>query len=399
MKGKKILLGITGSIAAYKSAVLVRLLVKAGAEVRVVMTDSAIDFITPLTLATLSKHEVYSKYYNAETGLWHNHVELGLWPDLFLIAPLSANTLSAMAQGRCDNLLLAIYLSARCPVWGAPAMDLDMYAHPAVDSNMEILKKHGVHLIPAAVGELASGLSGQGRMPEPEEIVNHLVDFFQTQQRWKGKKVLITSGPTREAIDPVRFISNHSSGKMGKALAEQCALLGAEVVFITGPTQILPSSPLISIHHVESAEEMALAATEHFPQVDIAILAAAVADYTPTVQESVKIKKAEETLHLALKKTKDIAALLGQSKRKDQLLIGFALETNDELKHATDKLNRKNLDMIVLNSLNDGGAGFGVDTNKTTFIFKGGRIVAQPLITKDETALKIIEAINSDLLN
>ncbi|MEN3322440.1 bifunctional phosphopantothenoylcysteine decarboxylase/phosphopantothenate--cysteine ligase CoaBC [Mariniflexile soesokkakense] len=392
LSGKKILLGITAGIAAYKTAFLVRLFVKSGANVKVVMTPSAKDFITPLTLSTLSKNPVYSSFTKEEdeNAVWNNHVDLGLWADLFIIAPATANTLSNMANGVCDNLLLATYLSAKCPVYFAPAMDLDMYKHESTLRSFKVLKSYGNIMIPAESGELASGLLGEGRMAEPEAIVSFIENDILGKLPLKGKKVLITAGPTHEAIDPVRFIGNHSSGKMGFEIAKASANLGAEVILITGPTHQKVSHSLINTIPVVSANDMYNAAHEHFKSVDIAILSAAVADYKPKEVASQKIKKKDSTLTLELEKTKDILASLGALKT-NQYLVGFALETNNELENAKDKLKRKNLNLIVLNSLNDTGAGFKSDTNKVTFID------ADDTVT--EFQLKSKAAVANDLLN
>jgi phosphopantothenoylcysteine decarboxylase/phosphopantothenate--cysteine ligase len=392
LQGKKIVLGVTGSIAAYKAAVLTRLLVKAGAEVKVVMTNSAKEFITPLTLSTLSKNPVLTEFIKDETGQWNNHVEIGLWADLILIAPASANTLAKMAKGICDNLLLAVYLSARCPVFLAPAMDLDMLAHDSTQDNLKKIKSFGNHLVDPAYGELASGLIGTGRMAEPEEIVSHLESFFKNGQKLKGKTVLVTAGPTHEAIDPVRFIGNHSSGKMGFAIAESLANCGAQVNLITGPTNQHTSHPGISVKKVLSAEDMYKACIELFPKTDIAVLAAAVADYKPIVVADQKIKKKDETLTLELTKTHDIAASLGKLKHNGQVIVGFALETEHEQNNAIKKLETKNFDLIVLNSLNDSGAGFGHDTNKISIIDKQ-HVRSFDLKSKKEVAHDIVSAI------
>lgn len=393
---KKIILAVSGSIAAYKIAFLTRLLVKKGAEVRVVMTAAAANFITPLTLSTLSKNPVFSSV-SSEEG-WNNHVELGLWADAIVVAPATANTLAQMANGICNNMLLAVYLSARCPVFFAPAMDLDMWVHPATKANVAKLLSYGNFLIDVADGELASGLVGKGRMAEPEAIVQALESFFEqsTRKPLKGKKVVMTSGPTVEAIDPVRFISNHSSGKMGTAIADELAAQGAEVILISGPVQVKPKHTNVAVIPVHSAEQMYEAAMQHFPNADIAILAAAVADYTPIEVATEKIKKKAETgMVIELKKTKDIAAALGEIKKKGQLMVGFALETENFIENAQSKLIRKNLDFIVLNSLKDKGAGFGFDTNKVTFMDIAGGIQRFELKTKKEVAKDIIDKIIS----
>lgn len=394
LSGKKILLGISAGIAAYKTANLVRLFIKSGAEVQVVMTPASKDFITPLTLSTLSKRPVHSEFYDttSENELWNNHVELGLWADLMLIAPATANTLSKMAHGTCDNLLLATYLSAKCPVYVAPAMDLDMYKHPSTKDSLQSLASFGNTIIPATSGELASGLVGEGRMAEPEDIVSFIENSILAQLPLSGKKVLLTAGPTYEAIDPVRFIGNHSSGKMGIALANQAAQLGAEVYLILGPTHLSTAHSLIHEVRVTSAQEMYEAAHTYFKDVDIAILAAAVADYTPKNTASQKIKKSDASLSIALEPTKDILASLGAIKQQ-QCLIGFALETENEMENAKNKLDRKNLDGIVLNSLQDKGAGFATDTNKITYIHRDLTAVEFSLKSKDEVAVDIFNEI------
>lgn len=369
LSGKKVLLGVTAGIAAYKTANLVRLFIKSGAEVQVVMTPASRDFITPLTLSTLSKHPVHSTFYDKEdeNEVWNNHVELGLWADLMVIAPATSNTLAKMANGTCDNLLLATYLSAKCPVFFAPAMDLDMYKHPATKRNLDQLQEYGNILIPAASGELASGLVGEGRMAEPEDIISHIKRDILSRLPLKGKKILVTAGPTYEAIDPVRFIGNHSSGKMGFSIAKRAADLGAEVFLITGPSYEQVSHSEIHRINVTTAEEMYNKAHQYFPTSDIAILAAAVADYRPKNVSAEKIKKKEASLVIELESTKDILASLGLIKQH-QFLVGFALETTDEEENAIVKLGKKNLDAIVLNSLRDQGAGFTTETNKITFI-------------------------------
>ncbi|MFN3840655.1 MAG: bifunctional phosphopantothenoylcysteine decarboxylase/phosphopantothenate--cysteine ligase CoaBC [Cyclobacteriaceae bacterium] len=393
LQGKRILLGVTGSIAAYKSAVLTRLLVKAGADVKVVMTPSAKDFITPLTLATVSKNPVLSEFKTGNTGQWNNHVELGLWADVMVIAPASANTLAKMAHGVCDNLLLAVYLSARCPVVVAPAMDLDMLQHPSTQSNLEKIRSFGNRVIDPTHGELASGLTGTGRMAEPEAIVEWLNSFFSLKKKLTGKTALVTAGPTYEAIDPVRFIGNHSSGKMGFALAEALAREGAKVNLVTGPTHQHTNVPGINVKKVTTAEEMFNEVSHLFPTTDITVLAAAVADYKPKTKAEQKIKKKEDTLTLELTKTHDIAASVGRQKHNGQFIVGFALETEDEKQHAIKKLDAKNFDLIVLNSLNDPGAGFGHDTNKITLIDKQHRIVEFDTKNKQAVARDIVSAI------
>jgi len=394
VSGKNIILGVTAGIAAYKTAYLVRLFVKAGAEVKVVMTPASKDFVTPLTLSTLSKNPVYSTFYDKEeeNKLWNNHVDLALWADFMVIAPTTANTLSKMATGTCDNLLLAVYLSAKCKVFFAPAMDLDMYKHSSTKENFKKLKSFGNIIIPADSGELASGLVGEGRMAEPEAILSFIEKEILSNLPLQGKKVLLTAGPTYEAIDPVRFIGNHSSGKMGFELAKEAANLGAEVLLISGPSNESVNHKLIKRIDVTSAEEMYHTVHEHFKIVDIAILAAAVADYKPLTVASDKIKKKELTLSLELSKTKDILASLGKVKAK-QFLVGFALETNNELENAKGKLKRKNLDLIVLNSLRDKGAGFKKATNKVTLIDKQERITKFDLKSKREVAQDIFKEI------
>lgn len=392
LSGKKILLGITAGIAAYKSANLVRLFIKLGAEVKVIMTPASKDFITPLTLSTLSKNPVHSQFYDTENEneLWNNHVELGLWADYFLIAPATANTLSKMSNGTCDNLVLATYLSAKCPVYFAPAMDLDMYKHPSTKENLEKLQHFGNIIIPATSGELASGLFGEGRMAEPEDIVSFIENDILSKLPLRGKKVLITAGPTYEAIDPVRFIGNHSSGKMGFEIAKTAANLGAEVFLISGPSQEQIKHSLIHRIDVVSADEMYKAAHQFFPEVQMAILAAAVADYKAKNVSNQKIKKKDATLSIELEPTKDILASLGAIK-ENQFLVGFALETDNEIENAKSKLQRKNLDLIVLNSLQDKGAGFATNTNKITIIDKD--------LNEKIFELKSKEAVSIDILN
>jgi phosphopantothenoylcysteine decarboxylase / phosphopantothenate---cysteine ligase len=391
LSGKRILLGVSGSIAAYKSAILVRLLIKSGVEVKVIMTASAHDFITPLTLSTLSKNPVLT-HFTKEEGQWNNHVELGLWADAFVIAPASANTLAKMANGICDNLLMASYLSGRCPIFFAPAMDLDMLQHPSTKQNIEKLTSWGNHLIHPTHGELASGLVGTGRMAEPEEILTSLDKFFSNGPL-KGKKALVTAGPTHEAIDPVRFISNHSTGKMGFAIAEQLAQQGASVTLITGPTYLSKELKGVHVIPVSSADEMYEASVANFQDADISVLSAAVADYKPSQKADQKIKKKDETLTLELVKTKDIAAELGKLKTNGQLIVGFALETENEKAHAEKKLTSKNFDLIVLNSLNDKGAGFGHDTNKITIIDSNKKSKEFNLKSKKEVARDIVTTI------
>ena len=390
--GKHILLGVCGSIAAYKAAPLIRLLIKAGAQVQVVMTPDATQFITPLTLATLSGKPVMVDYFHSDSGEWNNHVKLALDADAVLVAPASANTLSKFANGLCDNLLCATYLSAKCPVFLAPAMDLDMWAHPATRANIERLQSYGNHVIPPGRGELASGLHGEGRLAEPEDILVRLENHFSNQHPLSGKSVLVTAGPTYEAIDPVRFVGNHSSGKMGYAIAAQMANLGANVTLVSGPSAQAPPEG-IQLVRVTSAAEMLAACQQHFPQADITVMSAAVADYTPKTVSDRKIKKAESNLTVELTKTADILAALGASKRPGQILVGFALETDNEQANALDKLHRKNLDFIVLNSMRDPGAGFAGDHNKVTIIDKSGHTEAYNLKSKQEVASDICSRI------
>ncbi|WP_300488453.1 bifunctional phosphopantothenoylcysteine decarboxylase/phosphopantothenate--cysteine ligase CoaBC [Flavobacterium sp.] len=394
LSGKKIILGVSGGIAAYKTATLVRLLIKAGAQVQVVMTPASKDFVTPLTLSTLSKRPVFSTFFNEEdeNAVWNNHVDLALWADLIVIAPATANTLSKMVNGNCDNLLIATYLSAKCPVYFAPAMDLDMYKHPSTIASFNALRDFGNHIIPAEKGELASGLSGEGRMAEPENIVAFLEKDLEDQLPLRGKKILVTAGPTYEAIDPVRFIGNHSSGKMGYDIAKAAADAGAEVILVSGPTHLDIKHEHIQIRRVQSALEMYDACHDYFDQVDTAVSAAAVADYRPKNVASQKIKKNDAAFSIELEKTKDILASLGEVK-KNQFLIGFALETENEIEHAKQKIQKKNLDLIVLNSLNDTGAGFGKPTNKVTFIDRNFLVEPMELKTKEEVAQDIVNKI------
>jgi phosphopantothenoylcysteine decarboxylase/phosphopantothenate--cysteine ligase len=404
LSGKKIILGVSGGIAAYKTASLVRLFIKAGAHVQVIMTPASKDFVTPLTLATLSKNPVYSTFYNEDdepnyTGdqakqnaQWNNHVELGLWADLIVVAPATANTLSKMANGNCDNLLIATYLSAKCPVYFAPAMDLDMYKHPSTIASFTALRQFGNIIIPAESGELASGLSGEGRMAEPQNIVAFLEADILSKLPLKGKKILVTAGPTYESIDPVRFIGNHSSGKMGFDIANQAANMGAEVILISGPTPLKVENNTIKVINVVSALEMYIACHDFYSQVDVAIAAAAVADYKPKDVSKQKIKKKEGHFSIELEKTKDILASLGDIK-KEQFLIGFALETENEIENAKLKIKKKNLDLIVLNSLQDKGAGFGKSTNKVTFIDKNFNIEPMELKSKEAVAIDILNKV------
>ena len=395
LKGRKIILAISGSIAAYKAAFLCRLLIKEGAEVRVVMTMAATKFISALTLSTLSKHEVYIDVMDDDS--WNNHVELGLWADLLVVAPATANTLSKMASGQADNMLLAVYLSAKCPILFAPAMDLDMWKHPSTKNNLKKLKEYGNILIDVESGELASGLVGEGRMAEPINITRYIKEHFTSQQQLNGKKIMITAGPTHEALDPVRFIGNKSSGKMGIALAEVLFQQGAEVHLILGPTNQRPMHDEIKVHHVKSAQDMYEKSLSLFPDSDVAIMAAAVADYKPANYSDKKIKKKDDDMSLELERTKDIAATLGAMK-KEQILIGFALETNNEKENAERKLKKKNFDFIVLNSMQDKGATFGHDTNKITIYKNSGEELKFDLKSKKEVAKDITEVLLKYLL-
>ncbi|MDL2305412.1 bifunctional phosphopantothenoylcysteine decarboxylase/phosphopantothenate--cysteine ligase CoaBC [Bacteroides sp. OttesenSCG-928-D19] len=392
MKGKKIILGITGSIAAYKAAYIIRALIKKGAEVQVVITPAGKEFITPLTLATLSRRPVISEFFSNRDGTWNSHVDLGLWADAMLVAPATAATIGKMANGIADNMLVTTYMSCKAPVFIAPAMDLDMYAHLATQQNLDKLRSFGNRIIEPSSGFLASGLEGKGRMTEPDDIVNALEEFFCSQKDLQKKKILITAGPTYEKIDPVRFIGNYSSGKMGFALAEACAERGADVILVSGPVSIKALHPSIQRIDVESADEMYDASVKAFSSCDMAILCAAVADYKPRQQAEEKIKREQEgDLSLSLVRNKDIAASLGVMKKADQILVGFALETNDGVMYAREKLKRKNLDMIVLNSLEEEGAGFQYDTNKVTLIDKTGIETAIPLKSKSEVAVEIVD--------
>ena len=394
LKGKKILLGISGGIAAYKTASLVRLFIKAGAHIQVIMTPASKDFITPLTLSTLSKNPVFSSFYNDddENALWNNHVELGLWADLMIIAPATANTLSKMVSGSCDNLLIATYLSAKCPVYFAPAMDLDMYKHPSTVSSFNSLKSFGNTIIPAEIGELASGLSGEGRMAEPENIIAFLEADLSSRLPLKNKKILVTAGPTYEAIDPVRFIGNHSSGKMGFDIANCAANLGAEVILVSGPTHCKILNNSIKLISVISAQDMFDICSKYFENVDVAIAAAAVADYRPKNIAVHKIKKIDADFSIELEKTQDILSWMGDNK-KNQMLIGFALETENEIENAKLKIQKKNLNLIVLNSLQDEGAGFGKSTNKVTFIDNNFNVQPLELKSKELVAADIINKV------
>lgn len=397
LRGSNILLGVTGSIAAYKAAVLIRSLVKEGANVKVIMTPSATDFISPLTLATLSKNPVSIDFFDEKSGEWSSHVELGLWADLYIIAPATANSIAKFANGICEDLLAAVYLSARCPVIIAPAMDLDMYQHPATRKNIEILTGFGNTILRADYGELASGLIGEGRMAEPEQILGIITTNLQRRVSFHGKTVLITAGPTYEAIDPVRFIGNHSSGKMGYAIATELADRGAMVHLVSGPVSIALNHPNISLDRVTSSQEMFEKCDEYFDESDIIVLSAAVADYTPTAVATEKIKKSEDNMRLDLQKTVDIAATLGERKRKDQFMVGFALESENELQNAKDKLRRKNFDFIVLNSIRNNGAGFGFDTNKISIVYRDSSVKDFDLKPKKEVATDIINEIHERL--
>jgi len=396
LSGKKIVLGVSGGIAAYKSATLVRLLIKAGAQVQVIMTPASKDFVTPLTLSTLSKKPVYSSFINEDDkdAEWNNHVEFALWADLMLIAPATANTLSKMANGNCDNLLIATYLSAKCPVYFAPAMDLDMYKHASTLETFRNLRDFGDIMIPAESGELASGLTGEGRMAEPENILAFLEKDLESKLPLRNKKILVTAGPTYEAIDPVRFIGNHSTGKMGFDIAQAASELGAQVILVTGPTHLDLKNSNITVIRITSAQEMYDACHQYFAEVDVAIAAAAVADYRPKNVASQKIKKSDAAFSIELEKTTDVLASLGAIK-KNQFLIGFALETENEIDHAKLKIQKKNLDLIVLNSLNDEGAGFGKPTNKVTFIDKDFKMEPMDLKSKEEVAHDIVNKIVS----
>ena len=389
LAGKHIILGITGSIAAYKSAMLVRLLVKEGAEVKVIMTPLSKEFITPLTMATLSRNPILVEFFDPENGAWNNHVDLGMWADALLIAPATANIIAKMTTGIADNLLLTTYLSARCPTFVAPAMDMDMFLHTTTSQNLQTLRSRGVHIIEPTSGELASGLDGKGRMEEPENIVSYLTNALTTSD-CAGKKILVTAGPTYEPIDPVRFVGNHSSGRMGYALAEELAQRGAEVTLVSGPTSLQIKHPAIQRIDVATANEMYNAVMENFQLMDAAIMAAAVADFTPETIAPQKIKE-KRGLDLKLVPTKDIAAELGVKKRPNQILAGFALETDNEMENAMKKLTKKNFDFIVLNSLNDAGAGFGYDTNKITIIDKDRHILHFKLKSKNEAAKDIVD--------
>lgn len=393
LSGKKIILGVTGSIAAYKSALLLRLLVKAGAEVQVIITSAGKEFITPVTLSALSGRPVLGNFFESKDGTWHSHVDLGLWADLFIIAPASANTMGKMVAGICDNLLITTYLSARCPVFIAPAMDLDMFQHPTTIRNMHTLTTWGCHVIEPGTGDLASGLSGKGRMEEPEVILEKIIDFFAekpNQKKLTGKRVMVTAGPTQEAIDPVRFVGNHSSGKMGISISEALANQGAIVDLVVGPIHIDVNHPNIKRHDVVSAQQMYDQCVELFPNSDVAIMSAAVSDYTPSNPVPSKIKRSSDSWTIEMKANPDIAAQMGKMKKDHQILVGFALETDNEEINATDKLKRKNLDFIVLNSLKVPGAGFATDTNKITIIDNQNKKTDFPLKNKKEVAIDIV---------
>ena len=393
LKGKNILLGITGGIAAYKAAILVRLLVKEGAQVKVVMTKLAKEFITPLTLATLSKNPILVEFFNPENGQWNSHVDLGSWSDLYVIAPATANSMGKMANAVADNLLITTYLSAKCPVMLAPAMDLDMFQHPANLKNIETLKSYGNIIIEPDSGELASGLFGKGRMAEPDVITENIIKFFSSKKKLKSKKILVTAGPTFEPIDPVRFIGNYSSGKMGYAIAEELASQGAEVILVSGPTHLEVSNPLITKISVQTAQEMFDESIKYFTECNAAIMSAAVADFKPEKQFDKKVKRGKDNMQISLTTNKDIAAKLGELKNTDQILIGFALETNNEVENAKLKIKNKNLDLIVLNSLNEKGAGFGFDTNKISIIDNQDNVTIFDLKTKTEVAIDIVNAL------
>jgi phosphopantothenoylcysteine decarboxylase / phosphopantothenate---cysteine ligase len=391
LKGKKIILGITGSIAAYKAAILLRLLVREGAEVQVVITPSGKEFITQVTLSALSGKPVISEFFGSSDGTWHSHVDLGLWADIMIVAPATANTLGKMACGIADNMLVTTYLSAKCPVFTVPAMDLEMFRHPSTQKNIATLKEYGVIIIDPVEGELASGLEGKGRMEEPENIVEKVAEYFERKKKLLNKKFLVTAGPTYEKIDPVRFIGNYSSGKMGFEIAEELANYGADVNLITGPVSLSSRNPGIKIFRIDSAEQMYELCIKLFPESDGAVMAAAVADFTPRNTETTKKKRGNTAFTLNLIPTRDIAASLGKMKRADQILVGFALETDNELQNAKEKLIRKNLNFIVLNSLNDKGAGFGNDTNKITIIDRDNNTESFELKSKRDVAADIVE--------
>ena len=393
LKGKNIILGITGSIAAYKAAMLLRLFIKEGAEVQVVITPAGKEFITPVTLSALSDKPVISEFFGANDGTWNSHVDLGLWADVMVVAPATASTMGKMANGIADNMLITTYLSAKCPVMVAPAMDLDMFAHPSTQRNISILREYGNIIVEPGEGELASGLTGKGRMEEPKKILEAVIQQFGVKKKLLNKSFLVTAGPTFEKIDPVRFIGNYSSGKMGYAIAEELAEQGAEVTLVSGPVSVTTQKTGVTVVHVESAEEMYNVSVEYFRTVDGAIMCAAVADFTPAKKQEEKTKRGKENWHIELQPTKDIAAELGKLKTNKQLVVGFALETNNELANAEGKLLKKNLDFIVLNSLKDKGAGFGVDTNKITIIEKGNKQTDFELKDKAEVAKDIVAKI------
>lgn len=396
LKGKHIILGITGGIAAYKSVYLLRLLVKAGCEVQVVITPNGKQFITPVTLSSLSGNPVISEFFTANTGEWHSHVDLGLWADAMVIAPATASSIAKMANGVADNMLITTYLSSKAPVFIAPAMDLDMFAHPSTKRNLDLLRSYGNHIIEPTSGELASHLTGKGRMEEPENIVKVLEAYFESDDWYKGKRMLVTAGPTYEKIDPVRFIGNYSTGKMGYAIAEEAARRGAEVTLVSGPVTVSTSMSGIKVVKVESAKEMLAECEKYFPEADISIMTAAVADYAPAEVADKKIKREENGISsIQLVKNPDIAATLGKNKRPGQVIVGFALETDNEMEHALAKMHRKNLDAIVLNSMRDKGAGFGTDTNKITVITSAGKEMPYPLKSKREVAKDILDAIKN----
>ena len=391
MKNKRILLGITGGIAAYKITSLIRLLIKSGAEVKCILTPASCDFISPLTVATLSKNPVGIEFWNKEDGSWNNHVEYGLWADLFVVAPLTTNTLSKMANGACDNLLLATYFSMKCQTIVAPAMDLDMYAHPSTKRNLATLQQDGVKIIPVEKGELASGLVGEGRMAEPETIFQSIADFFQAEKDLEGQTILITAGPTYESIDPVRFIGNHSSGKMGYSIAENCLNRGSNVILVSGPTKLTLSHPNLKLIAIQSAEQMFSEVQKEWKNSTVGIFSAAVADYRPEVVADQKIKKKDDSLTLTLVKNPDILSWAGANKTEKQVLVGFALETTNAIENGKEKLSRKNLDLIVVNTLEDEGAGFGHDTNKISIIDNHNKITRFELMTKSQTAIEIVD--------
>jgi phosphopantothenoylcysteine decarboxylase/phosphopantothenate--cysteine ligase len=397
LTGKKILIGVTGSIAAYKTALLVRELIKLEAEVKVIMTSASSEFIPPLTLATLSKNSVATDFVKNKNGEWENHVELGLWADLFIIAPATANTIAKMATGLCDNLLMAAYLSARCPVWVAPAMDLDMFTHPTTTKNLLTLQSFNINIIEPTSGELASGLEGKGRMEEPDVISEKINIFFNSKKTLEGKTVIITGGPTYEAIDPVRFIGNHSSGKTGVILADECANRGANVILVLGPSKETPKHKNVNLIKIKSAQQMLEAVQKHWHTSNIGIFSAAVADYRPSHPADSKIKKKTDKLSIELIKNPDILLWSGQNKAENQYLVGFALETDNEIENGKGKVVKKNLDLLILNSLNDKGAGFGHDTNKVTFIKPNNNLTNFELKTKLDMAKDIINQIEKDI--